>query len=217
MFSGFFLERGITATRSPCSCHVPAPPRRQGSAKLLPCGMLIPKKPLDSPNPASPTSPGHLFITFCSVSLSSPSAWHWEGWQGRFFVEATPKMPGLCETGAGIVVPVSLCEVPPRCTVDFMLLQSRAPFLLSLGAKIEELLFLHPWMVQQLIQALLPVFGTWTEHRAHTLGAAPVLPEPSGPQPCCPRPTEPLVSISCRHSNGKYLTCLINTKSLLQI
>lgn len=69
-------------------------------------------------------------------------------------------MPGLCEIGAGFVIPVSLYDIPPCCTVDFMLMQSRAPFLLTFGTKFEELLFVHPWIVQHLIQVLPPV-GAW--------------------------------------------------------
>jgi len=41
------------------------------------------------------------------------------------------------------------------CAVDFEVLQRRAPFLLfGLGGKFEELLFLYPWINQQLIEAL---------------------------------------------------------------
>lgn len=68
MFSGYFLERAITATRSPCSLHVPAVPPRSSQTPVL--WMLIPNKALDSPRLS------HLSQDLAALSAPSSAPFH---------------------------------------------------------------------------------------------------------------------------------------------
>lgn len=104
MFSGYFLERAITATRSPCSCHTLALPCRSSQCRDQPRPVLWDAHPkLTTGFPKAwlshlsqdtwlpflhevaqpPLFKPPLFMAFCSLSPSSPTAWHWESLQGR--------------------------------------------------------------------------------------------------------------------------------------